>query len=65
MGMPAKMLPTATPSSSAGSSEPTKKHASQSFPRRIAGTELEGHGTHDKAEQHQHDGQVEPENVVA
>ena len=33
MGMPAKMLPTATPSSSAGSSEPTKKHASQSFPQ--------------------------------
>ena len=29
MGMPAKMLPTATPSKSAGSSEPMKKHTFQ------------------------------------
>ncbi len=31
MGIPAKMLPTATPSSSAGRSDPIKKQPSHSF----------------------------------
>lgn len=59
--MPAKMLPHRHAEQQRRKQRAHKEaRVPELSPGRIAGTELEGHGAHDKAEQHQHDGQVEP-----